>query len=90
LFCADTNPYEWSPKVPCSVYDYNGRTGREVAIATGLPYPAIIPWIEKRKYHFDPHPFFSADGRHMIYTTTVHNRLDVAFTPVTDLMAATS
>jgi hypothetical protein len=65
-------------------------TGREVAIATGLPYPIRIPFVEKRRYHFDPHPFFSADGRYVIYTTTVQNRLDVAFTKVADLLEVTT
>jgi len=89
LFCGDTNPYQWNPDVPCGVYFFNRTTGRDVAIATGLPYPSVIPWCEKRKYHFDPHPMFSADGRHVIYTTTVNHRLDIAFAPVNELVEAT-
>lgn len=89
LFCGDTNPYSWRPDTPCGVYFYNRTTGRDVAIAAGLPYPAAIPLCERRKYHFDPHPFFSSDGRHVIYTTTVSGRLDIAYAPIADLRKAT-
>jgi hypothetical protein len=71
------------------VYFFNRTTGRDAAIAAGLPYPAVIPAAEKRKYHFDPHPFFSADGQYVVYTTTVFDRLDIAFAPVAALVAAT-
>ena len=89
LYCGDTNPYEWSPDVPCGVWFFNRTTGAEVAIATGLPYPESIPFREKRAYHFDPHPSFTADGRHVVYTTTVFGRLDVAMTPVEHLLEIT-
>lgn len=89
LYCGDIHPYEWNPDVPCGVYFLNRSTGKEVAIATGLPYPRSIPLREKRAYHFDPHPFFSADGRHVVYTTTVFDRLDVAMAPVEQLLEAT-
>jgi hypothetical protein len=89
FYCGDTNPYSWTPDVPCGVYFFNRKTGRDVAIGTALPYPSVIPLCEKRKYHFDPHPFFSADGRRVVYTTTVFDRLDIAFAPVDELVAAT-
>jgi hypothetical protein len=88
-YCCDTNPYAWSPDVPCGVYFLNRETGRDVAIAAALPYPTVIPLCEKRKYHFDPHPSFTADGAHIMYTTTVFGRLDIAFVSIDALVRAT-
>lgn len=39
--------------------------------------------------HLHPHPHFCGDDRYICYTTTVHDRVDVALTPVAELKRRT-
>lgn len=64
---------------------YNIETGREVDLVSVMPIPdPYYGW-----YHVHPHPQFSLDDRYIVYTTTVRGTVDVAMTPVADLIAAT-
>ncbi|XHR27179.1 MAG: hypothetical protein ACFUZC_14630 [Chthoniobacteraceae bacterium] len=64
---------------------FNRATGKEVNLVSHLPHP---PKLEE-KYHVHPHPQFCYNDRYICYTTTVRGRVDVAFTPVDSLIAAT-
>jgi hypothetical protein len=46
------------------------------------------PPAETFSYDPVPHPRFSADGRYLIYTTTVMGRIDVAIVPLSGLPVA--
>lgn len=63
----------------------NRETGREIDIVSHLPE---IPQGQA-KYHVHAHPQFCGRDRFICYTTLVRNRVDVAFTPVEALVAAT-
>lgn len=80
-WCCDDFPYRWAQK-PVEVAFYDSATRREVKIATALPKPDL----PRRPFHVDPHPHFSPKGTYVAYMTTVHNRLDVALTPVASLL----
>lgn len=60
-------------------------TGKEINIVSSLPSP--LPWVT---YHSHPHPRFCLGDRFICYTTTVLGRLDVAITPVNQLIDRTS
>lgn len=76
LWVADQSPYLWPQ--PCSVLLFDRVSGTETAIVSGMPEP-----ITKRMpYHCDPHPRFIANDSCIVYTTTVHGRVDVALYPV--------
>lgn len=81
FWCADQSPYTWD-KTPCQVLFFDHQTGRETAIASGLPQPAV----DRGMYHIDPHPQFSPQGDFIVYTTTVRGMVDVALTPVEPLV----
>ncbi len=80
-FCADQSPYHWHEH-PCEVLFYDSQTRSEVAIASALPQPPI----ERSLYHIDPHPQFSPRDTTVVYTTTVRGRVDVAITPLAQLI----
>ncbi len=77
---ADQTPYRWDEE-PCQVLFYDRETGKEVAIASGLP----SHYMPRRWYHTDPHPHFSPDDEWVIYTTTVRGTFDLAVARVSDL-----
>jgi len=81
LWCADQSPYTWKD-IPCQVLFYDAKTGKETAIASGLPLP---PW-PRNAYHIDPHPQFSPLDRYVVYTTTVTVGVTVALCPVSELV----
>jgi len=82
--CGDQNPYNWNDRLPCSVWFFDRRTGREIAIVSRMP-DQPIPWRDFRAYHIDPHPHFSSDGEWVIYTTTAFGKVTVALAPVAPL-----
>ncbi|MFA6288046.1 MAG: hypothetical protein WC661_11735 [Opitutaceae bacterium] len=81
----DIGTYSWN-RTGCRVAFFDTVTGREVAIVTALPEPAV----ERGWYHLDPHPQFCADDSVIVYTTTVRGRIDVALVKTDDLRAATA
>lgn len=68
--------------VASSVHFLNCETGRSLAIADN---PAGYDF-GGRTYHIDPHPRFCAGDRYITHTTTVRGEVDVAITPVSDLL----
>jgi hypothetical protein len=51
---------------------------------------ATVPVLALDKYHGHPHPRFCGHDRWIAYTTTVRGQIDVAFTEVAALVAATT
>ena len=80
-FCADQSPYTWHI-TPCQVLFYDSKTGKETAIASGLPKPT---W-GRMEYHTDPHPQFSPTDEYIVYTTTVAEDITLAICPVAQLL----
>jgi hypothetical protein len=78
----DVNPHNGSWRVAF----YNTETGREINIVSDLPPPPY----PMRSYHIHPHPRFCLHDRYVCYTTTVLGTVDVAITPVSQLVAMTS
>ena len=81
LFCADQSPYTWNQR-PCEILFFNRQKQEEKHIVTAMPKPPE----DRGTYHLDPHPHFSPDGRNIIYMTTVLGKVDVAITPVEQLI----
>lgn len=76
-----------SPGNPdCHVIFRDTVTGKEVEIVNRGP---LAPHLTKCT-HLHPHPQFCLNDRYICYTTTVHDRVDVALTPVADLIARTA
>ena len=77
---------------PWQVYFHNVRTGQGVNIVTYRP--ALCPNLGSRKVstqHPDPHPCFVARDKYVVYTLTGANGyMDIALTPVTQLVARTT
>lgn len=67
---------------PSTVRFFSLETRREV---TFLHNPERRDFTG-RGYHIDPHPRFSPDGRFIVSTTTVRGEIDVAITPVAQLV----
>ena len=92
LFVLDENPYARNERKTCKVFFFDRRSGKEVAIASDLPYPTPRPVMQSqdwRTYHLDPHPQFSPDDRQIVYCTTCNDTVDLAIAPVEGLLAAT-
>lgn len=68
----------------CYVTFFDAQTGREVRVATALPYPPAEPAL----YHIHPHPQFIAGEAWVAYTTTVLGAVDLALVRTADLIAA--
>lgn len=83
-WCADESPYRWAAE-PCKVLFLNRATGKEAEIFSALPDPAIKP----RWYHIDPHPQFCGGDEMIVSTTTALGKVDVAVTPVRQLIEIT-
>ena len=54
----------------------------EKHIVSAMPPPPM----SRDPYHLDPHPHFSPDDSQIIYMTTVLGNIDVAVTPVEQLI----
>ena len=70
----------------CHVLFRDTVTGQEVEIVNRGP---LAPDLT-RCTHLHPHPQFCLQDRYICYTTTVHDRVDVALVPVADLIALTA
>jgi len=82
---SDEGCYNWNDRVPCRVWFFDRDSRSEIAIVSRMPPPGV-PWRDFRTYHIDPHPHFSADGRYVIYTTSVGGAPSVAVCPVASLL----
>jgi hypothetical protein len=82
LLVGDVNPQgdHWR------VAFFNVNTGREIDIVSKLAPPPVA----RSAYHIHPHPRFCLDDRFICYTTNVLGRVDVAITPVNQLVERTS
>jgi hypothetical protein len=80
LWVGDATPYGWNP---CNVVFFDRDSGKEINIFTDMPKPKY----DKSVYHLDPHPSFAPSGDVIVSTTTVRGgELDVALTPVSELL----
>lgn len=70
----------------CHVIFRDSVTGKTVGIVNRGPLAANLT----RCTHLHPHPQFCLGDRYICYTTTVHDRVDVALAPVADLIARTA
>ena len=84
LWCADQSPYEWDKK-PLEVLFFDRDRDVNLQIVSAMPKPPL----PRDMYHLDPHPQFSPKDSWIVYTTTVHGKVDVALTPTAPLCAAT-
>lgn len=76
-FCADQSPYFWNT-IGCSVWRLDRATDQVTPIDTALP----VPTVSRSRYHIDPHPQCSPDGRYIVYTTTRLGTVTVAISPL--------
>lgn len=84
LWVADQSPYAW-PKEKCRVIFFNRATEKTIDIFSAMPAPVYT----RSAYHLDPHPQFTKDGKYIICTTTVLGGIDLAITPVDQLVSLT-
>ncbi|CAM3172723.1 hypothetical protein [Rariglobus hedericola] len=70
----------------CHVLFRDTVTGKCVEIVNRGPLASHLT----RCTHLHPHPQFCLDDRYICYTTTVHDRVDIALAPVADLIALTT
>ncbi len=84
LLVADAMGHPHAPD--CRVIFRNLRTGKEVEIVNHPPLDRRLTQCG----HLHPHPQFCCDDRYICYTTTVHNRVDLALAPVDELRKKTS
>ncbi|MFP4355947.1 MAG: hypothetical protein ACLFUJ_12555 [Phycisphaerae bacterium] len=91
LLVCDDHPYTRRKEKPLGVYFYDRAAEKEIAIVTRMDYPSVTELVEPqdwRKYHLDPHPQFSPDGRNIVYCTQVRDRVDLAIAPVEAIRSA--
>jgi hypothetical protein len=69
----------------CHVAFRNLVTGKEIEIVNRPPLPRNITQC----VHLHPHPQFCQNDRYVCYTTTVHDRVDIALVRTDDLIART-
>ncbi len=60
-------------------------TEKTVDIFSAMPKPKY----PRSYWHLDPHPQFTSDGKYIVSTTTVRGSVDVAITPVEELIEMT-
>lgn len=82
LFCGDQTPYIWNEKQALELLFYDRSKDKETHIVSAMPPPPMT----RDPYHLDPHPHFSPDDSMVIYMTTVKGKVDVALTPVNQLL----
>ena len=70
----------------CHVIFRDTVTGKEIEIVNRGP---LAPHLTQCT-HLHPHPQFCLNDRYICYTTTVHDRVDVALVSVADLIARTA
>ncbi len=70
----------------CHVAFRDTHTGQQVEIVNR---PPLAPHLTQCA-HLHPHPQFCCDDRYVCYTTTVHDRVDVALVPTQDLIDRTA
>jgi hypothetical protein len=63
---------------------FNTLTGKEINIVSELP-----PLPPRGPYHIHPHPRFCLDDQYICHTTNVLGTIDVALTPVSQLVERT-
>jgi hypothetical protein len=83
-FVADRMDVPGNPD--CHVLFRDSVTGKAVEIVNRDP---LAPHLT-RCTHLHPHPQFCLNDRYICYTTTVHDRVDVALVPVAELIALTA
>lgn len=81
FWCADESPYKWT-RTPCRIKFFDRQRQQEVDIVTAMPQPPM----PRRLYHLDPHPQISPKATFVVYTTMVRGMVDVALTPVDDIL----
>lgn len=69
----------------CHVMFRDTLTGREVEIVNRGP---LAPHLTKC-VHLHPHPQFCLNDRYICYTTTIHDRVDIALVPLEELIDRT-
>lgn len=79
---------------------FNINTGRQIhivskfptfpSIASGSALSATTPCFNRSYYHIHPHPQFCRRDQYICYTTNVRGQIDIALTPVDQLVARTS
>jgi hypothetical protein len=69
----------------CHVIFRNLVTGKQIEIVNRPPLAAGLTQCR----HLHPHPHFCRDDRYIAFTITVHDRVDVALTPVDELIGLT-
>lgn len=96
-WCADQNPYKWATETVAILF-YDRQRQQESRIVSAMPPPPVSPALDRfdppycprDTYHLDPHPHFSPRGTWIIYSSMVREQVDVALTPVRQLVAASS
>ena len=68
-----------------TVHFMNRDTGKIIVLAEHAERNDYVG----RNYHIDPHPRFCATDQYVVYTTTVHNEIDLAIVPVAHLLEKT-
>ncbi|MBZ0303292.1 MAG: oligogalacturonate lyase family protein [Anaerolineae bacterium] len=71
---------------PSTVRFLNRETGQDVRLVDNPEMPGLVG----ERYHIDPHPRFCGTEDFVVFTTTVRGEVDVALTPVADLIERTS
>ena len=84
LLVADAMGHPNNPD--CRVIFKNLRTGKEVRLVDRSPLDAKLTQCP----HLHPHPQFCCGDRYICYTTTLHDRVDLALAPVNELVQLTS
>ena len=69
----------------CHVAFRDTATGKEVEIVNRPPLASGLTQCG----HLHPHPQFCQNDRYICHTTTIHDRVDLALVPTSDLMART-
>ena len=67
---------------PCRVMLYDRQRDTSVNIVSNDPAIESLPWGEAPRYHFDPHPQFTYDGKYILYTTGVRGKFQLAIIPM--------
>ena len=70
----------------CNVFFFDCVTGKQIEIVNRGP---LAPHLTQCG-HLHPHPQFCLHDRYVCYTTTIHDRVDVALVSVTDLITRTA
>jgi len=83
-FVGDFYSYLWRAGTPAEVRYYNRKTGKEIQICSGMPILKNIA----HSFPDDPHPRISPKGNFIVYTTTVRGKVDIAVTPMNEVLSS--